>query len=342
VTTPPLRFSRPALAEALDRLIALEPPVMSAAVAVPSPSGVRRRATPFASLYRAARRRVGAPLAGQAAAALLARLRPGDHVLVTTGLVTAEIPCGETDGPTGALVLARALILGCRVRVTLLAESAVVPPLHAAADVLAAIEGDAPSWQRHLSLRPFPEDPAAAAAESRALWRRLAPTAVLSVEKLGPNDRGIIHTMRGKDVTATQARTDLLFALARRRGALTVGIGDRGNEIGLGGLGAGPARCQCPCGGRIACALAADVPVVAFSSNWGAHAVVAALAAARGMPHLLHRPAAEARMLRRLVRSGVVDGATRRREVTVDGASLSIQVALVALFAALVAGPPPS
>jgi D-glutamate cyclase len=340
MTTPPLRYSQPVLAEALDRLIALEPPVVPAAVAAPSAG--RRRATPFASLYRAARRRVGGPLAGQAAAALLARLRPGDQVLLTTGLVAAGIPCGETDGPTGTLVLARALILGCRVRVTLLAEAAVVPPLQAAADILAAVEGDAPSWRRSLALRPFPEDPAAAAFESRALWRRLAPTAVLSIEKLGPNDRGVIHTMRGQDVTATQARTDLLFALATERGALTVGIGDRGNEIGMGGLAGGVARCQCPCGGRIACALTADVPVVAYTSNWGAHAVAAALAAARGMPHLLHRPAAEARMLRGLVRCGVVDGVTRRREATVDGASLSIQVALVGLFAALAAGPPPS
>jgi hypothetical protein len=77
--------------------------------------------------------------------------------------------------------------------------------------------------------------------------------------------------------------------------------------------------------------------VVAFASNWGAHAVTAALAAYLGRPGLLHRPQSEARMLRRIVRAGAVDGATRKRVPTVDGTALTVQAALLALLRALVA-----
>jgi hypothetical protein len=144
--------------------------------------------------------------------------------------------------------------------------------------------------------------------------------------------------MLGQDVTPTQARTDFLFPLARRGGILTIGVGDRGNEIGLGGLLRGAGRCGCPCRGEVACVVRARMPVVAFSSNWGAHAVSAALADRLRNPRLLHRPKGEARMLQRMVRAGAVDGITLERRPTVDGGGLALQTAVVGMLAALVAG----
>jgi hypothetical protein len=81
------------------------------------------------------------------------------------------------------------------------------------------------------------------------------------------------------------------------------------------------------------------VPVVAFSSNWGAHAMTAALAAVTRMPRLLPRPQSEVRMLRRLARAGVVDGVTRRRAPSVDGGGLSLQAAILTLLHALIETP---
>ena len=332
------------LAQALDHVIALEPALGAAASVRPGPATDPFRDPPaaergdFARLYRAARRRVGRPLAAQAALALHTRLGRGDRVLLTTGLVAAGIPRGETDGPSGTLALARALILSRRVRATILAEDAVVPALAAAAAVLAASEEDGAFWLPGLTLQGISARVEDAERESRALWRDLRPVAIVSIEKLGPNGRGVIHNMRGQDVTATQARTDLLFAMANAARRLTVGVGDRGNEIGMGGLGTG-ARCQCPCGGRIACAVPAAVPVVAFSSNWGAQAMTAALAAVTRMPRLLPRPQSEVRMLRRLARAGVVDGVTRRRAPSVDGGGLALQAAILTLLHSLIETP---
>jgi hypothetical protein len=289
-------------------------------------------------LYRAARRRSRAPLADAAARAILAQVRPGAQVILTTGLVTLRIPRGETDGPTGTLALARALILGLKARVLVLTESEVLPVLEAGAAALGASERDENDWRTLLTVRPFPVDPAAAAEASRRLLAVEPPPAVISVEKLGPNARGVVHTMRGEDVTSHQARTDLLFSLAKRRRLVTIGVGDRGNEIGMGGLLARQARCACPCGGSIACAVEARFPVVAFTSNWGAHAVTAALAGYLGREGLLPRPASEARMLRRMVRAGAVDGATRQRLPTVDGSGVALQVAFLGMLHALLKG----
>ncbi|HEU5393893.1 MAG TPA: hypothetical protein VFV36_03745, partial [Candidatus Methylomirabilis sp.] len=75
------------LAETLDRLITLELPkngrrLLASHVASRgvTPDGV-------GELYRTARRRFGAPLADGAAAAFLHRTRPGDRLVITTGLV---------------------------------------------------------------------------------------------------------------------------------------------------------------------------------------------------------------------------------------------------------------
>jgi hypothetical protein len=323
----------PSLAESLDLLLRLTPPLPWEGRGTLRPSGP---SLSLDHLYRAARRAVGLPLADAAARALLARVAPGGRVVLTTGLVTPHIPCGETDGPPGTLALARALIVGLKASALILAEPQVVPVLERGAAALAASEGDGDAWQARLKIRPFPSDAGRAGAASRRLIADRAPAAVISIEKLGPNGHGVIHTMRGEDVTRYQARTDLLFALAARRGVLTVGIGDRGNEIGMGGLLRRPARCACACRGSIACTVPAQYPVTAFTSNWGAHAVAAALAAYVGQPRLLPKPESEARMLRVMVRAGAVDGVTRQQVPTVDGTGLALQMALLRMLHALV------
>jgi hypothetical protein len=300
----------------------------------PGPDGTPSET--LAALYRSARQRTRSPLADGAGRALLRAARPGRGLVITTGLVTADIPAGETDGPPGAAVLARALALGCGAEVLLLTEAPVVPILAAALETLAGAAGDASPWRERVSLEAFPAEPGAARSHARGLWTAVRPAAVVAVEKLGPNARGIVHTMRGEDVTPTQARVELLFGMARRRGVLTVGVGDRGNEIGMGGLLRTRARCGCGCGGSIACSVAAERPVVALTSNWGSYAVAAALAARTGRPVLLHAPHAEAEVLRAIARAGAVDGVTRRRGPSVDGGSLALQTAVVAGLQAFV------
>ena len=101
------------------------------------------------------------------------------------------------------------------------------------------------------------------------------------------------------------AKLDHVFEQARERGIATIGIGDLGNELGLGSLRATVeaatafgARCLCPCEAGMACDVPSDVPVVAGVSNWGAYGVGAALAYLLEDDDILHGPAIEEEMLR--------------------------------------------
>ncbi len=288
-------------------------------------------------LHALARRLQGGPLAGHAAT-LLARIPEEAVVLLATGAgAPPHLPAGETDGPPGVIFLARALRHLRRARPVLLTESRMLAPLKAAAvaaDLVAPVE-------------ELPEGPASPEAAGLLLARH-RPAALVVVEKLGENERGVIHDMRGEDVGASHASLASLVAAAKEAGALTVAIGDRGNEVGFGLIaGSLPAtalrrrRCVCPCGGTILSSVATEALVVAATSNWGAYAVTAALALLAGREDLLPDPAVEAAVREACVAAGARDGVTREAVPTVDGTSPEAQAAVLTLLRAAVAGGPP-
>jgi hypothetical protein len=280
-------------------------------------------------LYRTARRLQKAPLTFLGALRLSETVRSGDAVLLMTGAGgPPEFPAGETDGPLGVAVLARALHLGLGARPFAISEERNLGPLRAVLQVTGTRCG----------LLPFPCGREEAGVR---LVEKLRPAAVISVEKLGPNPKGVIHDMRGRDVSASHASVRGLVDGARERGILTAAVGDRGNEVGFGlltGPGARPrlrtARCRCPCRGTIGCDVRADVLVVSSISNWGAYGVVACLQSIVGR-HLLHTPQEEAAMLDAAVRAGARDGVTHASTLTVDGADLALQQAVMTLLAAI-------
>src|SRR5439155_15708911 len=133
----------------------------------------------------------------------------------------------------------------------------------------------------------MPYDAATAAGWTRALFDRYRPKAVVASEKLGPNEKGIIHAASGvhrpgnSDVDAA-----CLFAEAKSRGLVTVSIGDVGNELGYGIvhdevaaiLGALGRDCGHGCGAGIVSSVGCDVLIHAANSDWGAYALAGALA----------------------------------------------------------------
>ncbi len=302
-------------------------------------TGSTSRARDLSRLYQAARSLAVEPLCAAAARRLEAALRPGAAVLLLTGAGAAPaLPRGETDGPLGAAVLARGLALAFGVRPFLVAEARFRRPIMATLDALADGSRNA-GWRRAVRYAPFPLRRDRAGLAATALWDRVKPAAVISIERLGPNDLGITHNAIGEDVSSTHAGVEALFALARRRRVLTIGVGDRGNELGFGRvmrrrlrIPAMSRRCACPCRSPIACAIPADLVVVSSVSNWGAYAIVAGLALGLGDPRLLHRPIDEARMLKACVLAGARDGLSGRRELTVDGLPLPMQRDVVTLL----------
>jgi hypothetical protein len=248
-----------------------------------------------------------------AAARALARSR---RVLITTGFAVGPgLP--ETDGPPGAASLGRALrALGKAV--TYVTDAVTVPPLQAA---LRALGEPVAVVTFHGA-----GDPEGAA---RRVLAEHDPTHLVSIERPGRTADGEYRSVRGESVRAWNGPLDALFLAAPRR-VVTIGIGDGGNEIGMGNVRARIARA-----GRRARAIASVVRVrhlvVAGTSNWGAYGVVAEL----GRLHrraLLHSGDEERRVVEACVEAGAVDGITRRRDATVDGLPLPAHVGMLELL----------
>jgi len=257
------------------------------------------------------------------AAAAARSLSRGRRTLLTTGF-TVGPGQPETDGPPGTAALGRALRrLGHKV--TYVTDEVTVPALEAALDALG----------EPTAVLAFDGAPDAIAAARRVLAAE-APTHLVSIERPGRTRDGDYRNARGESVRQWNAPLDALFLAAPRRVA-TVGIGDGGNEIGMGNVRARIART-----GALPRSIASVVRVkhlvVAGTSNWGAWGVVAELSRLAGRP-LLHSADEERRMVEACVAAGAVDGISRRREATVDGLPLAAHVGMLELLR-LFAAPP--
>jgi len=248
-------------------------------------------------------------------------LRGARRVLIVTGF-TVEPGMPETDGPPGAAVLGRALRrLGARV--SYVTDGPNVPLVEAALKTL-----DEPS-----DVLVYPGGPNGA----RPLLTAEKPTHLVAIERPGRNRDGDYLNMRGDSVAGWNAPIDDLFVVgegvARPRAEtrpVTVGIGDGGNEIGMGVVRAKIARID-PLRARIATVVRVDHLVVAGVSNWGSYGVVAALSRLAGS-ELLHTPELERRLIAACVAAGACDGVTRRREPTVDSLGADTHAGVVDLL----------
>ncbi len=213
-------------------------------------------------------------------------------VLLTTGFYVAGF--AETDGPLGTAALARALkelgfspviVTDCYCKGYFEAEGIET--------VYLALDADD--------------------AEAALLLDKYHPAGLISVERCGRDKNGVYANMRGVDIGRGTAPCDALFLSAAGR-IPTIGVGDGGNEIGMGNvawaveerLSLTPAR------------VGADRLVIATVSNWGAYGIIAALSELTGSCLLLTFREAES-FLRRTVAMGSVDGISHEHTARVDG-----------------------
>ncbi len=284
----PTREQR-AMGEGIDRLISAEI----------SGRGV------IGELYAAARRTQEGPLCLEAAARLLGAVRKGDVVVLATGWPTYPWFAGEQDGPVGAATLARALVLGIGARPVIVTDPVNVDPCAAAirgAGLYVRPADDALRLPTTAAVAPFPLEWDEADARAHRMLESLHPAALVAIERPGANEHRQYHSAGGKSLTDHCAKIDTLFAAARGKGILTIGIGDGGNEIGCAAIRdtvlrvvPNARRCACPCGGSVVPVVETDVLITAVVSNWGAYGVEAAMALLLGRPEVLHSRAVDAR-----------------------------------------------
>ena len=242
---------------------------------------------------------------------------------IVTGFTvpTATPPAGETDGPLGVVFLARALRDLCPVAVWTDANS--VNGLGVGLDTAAA---DCSHFTIPPASAPWPM----ILADEWRPWLeglRLRPplSHLIAVERVGPSwADGRCYSMRGNDITDQTPPAHHLFdETARFAPDVTqIGIGDGGNEIGMGRVPWATIARNIPNGNRIACRVRTHQTIVAGVSNWGAYALAAGVFVLRGVrpPDDLFDPDREREILEVMVREGpLVDGVTGQQTATVDG-----------------------
>ncbi len=300
-------------------------------------------------LYDAARAYHDMPLSLLAATTLRTHIKPLDTFFVTTGwMLPGTYPYTETDGPIGAAILGRALALGLRARMVVLTEPEVVDAVKAccrAAGLNVLSEDDLQEAPRpphdgnaYCIVKAFPYGDSEAIEESRKLFDRYAPKAMVAIEKSGPNADGQYCMVDGSDNSDCVIRAARLFEEAARREVCTIGIGDRGNEIGFGTIQEVPQKLL-PFGPQAVCTTEVDVLVTAAVSNWGASAIAAALAIILKNPDLLHDAVTEARLLDAAIGAGAVDGFSHRPILQTDGMGVRVHAAIVEVLNEIVRAP---
>ena len=328
------------VAEHIDRLVCT--------VEMRFRSGLPRGVT--VPLYEAARRAQGGqPLAYLAAAALRERVRAGSHVLVVTGAgAPPGLPRGETDGPPGAAAIVRAVDWGLGAKPVIVTEARHAAPIVASVEALgvAVVDPEVFRGRSHTAvLETLPTGLEADRVRTAEIFERYQPAAAVFVEKGGPNEAGMYHSImgigRGPDIMANAFH---IVDLARQRQCLTIGIGDGGNEIGFGMIrdtvmDVQPygRQCQCPCGKGVATVTATDVLVAASISNWGAYGISACLSLLLNRPDVLQTEEMERFMLERCVAAGGEDGAYGAPLLMVDGTWGRTQEAVITMLRNIVA-----
>ncbi|MBI3838491.1 MAG: DUF4392 domain-containing protein [Planctomycetia bacterium] len=270
-----------------------------------------------------------APLdTGQLCASAVHLARHASGVAIVTGFCAQvnDRVTAETDGPPGALYLARALLaLGFDVLV--ISDSYALPLIEVGCDL----------WRLDRKiLVEFPFEDGAPAAAARARngppwddktdrWlnqffasgpvHRLSHLIV--IERPGPShtfesfekqpraaaaprerflaevpaeDRNLCHNMRGQSINGLTAKTHRLFEWISENHLpiTTIGIGDGANEIGMGRF-AWELLVEAVGDGparRIACRIATDFTLLAGVSNWAAYALALAVCRLGGQADL--------------------------------------------------------
>ena len=240
-------------------------------------------------------------------------LRLGRRVAIVSGFYIPSARAGETDGPPGAKAIGDALaLLGLDVDYV---TDAVNAPIFEAMGIRPTVLAVDPN-----RVRPSGESgPVVRAID--AYLDAYEPTHLVAIERVGRAQDGRYRNMQGVDISDTTEPLDELFLQATRRGISTIGIGDGGNEIGMGNVFAETMQ-DIPYGPVIACTVPTDFCVVAGVSNWGGYGLVGALSVL-GDQDLLPSALDVEQDIRRAVAGGAVDGVTHRRDPTVDGLDLA-------------------
>ncbi|CAI8024583.1 D-glutamate cyclase, mitochondrial [Geodia barretti] len=234
-------------------------------------------------------------------------------VVITTGFYILMSDAPETDGPPGAFAIGNA--------VRDLGHPVIYVADRPVAGMMASWLGHAGDSSRVVDF-PISDDAPSNDASAAAIVDEFGPALMVSIERCSPDAAGIYRNMRSRDISPQTARVDRLFGL----GLPSIGIGDGGNEIGMGNLADVVAGAdQLP---DQPAAVGCDHLVISSTSNWGGYGLVAALSLEVGR-NLLPNVDTDADCIRFLVDAGAVSGVSGEHDYLVDEFTLDENAAVL-------------
>ncbi|KFP60515.1 hypothetical protein N322_11871, partial [Cariama cristata] len=262
-------------------------------------------------------------------------------VLITTGFPThfTYEPPEENDGPPGALAIA-AILQALEKEVAIVTDQRAMnlnKKIIEEAVQLGILKRPVPllSYQRESA------DSALMFLTEKGNPGRPRFQHLIAIERAGMAADGNYYNARKVNIKHLVDPIDELFLAAQTiPGVTTTGVGDGGNELGMGKV-KDAVKKHIKNGDVIACDVEADFTIVAGVSNWGGYAIACALyilstceihdrylRKAVGFPQLskkmvwlssLPSVSKEEKLLKTLVRHGVRSGKTASLEMEVDG-----------------------
>ena len=234
-------------------------------------------------------------------AAELILTKPGT-VLITTGFYILNAKSPETDGPPGALAIGNALKrLGYDVHFVTDHQTLELMQ-HLCSKDVNLIEFPITSYEKSISF-------------SKDIIAKLEPELLISIERCAPDGNGVYRNMRDLDISDNTAKIDLLFELHDN----TIGIGDGGNEIGMGNIRTGIVNSNTLVSYPVI--TTTNQLIISSVSNWGGLGLVAALSLKSGH-NLLPSESDHSDAIKTIVDLGAVDGVSGIRDYLVDGFSI--------------------
>jgi hypothetical protein len=235
----------------------------------------------------------------------------GSHIVIVTGFVVKAAKAGETDGPPGALILAKTLEKMGK-KVTLITDPVSGEILKAGIkelDIEASLI---------IVTNPMVEG----LVETLLVKEKVSH--LLAIERPSRAGDGHFYSMRGEAISDYVTNTDLLFHQAKDLGITTIGIGDGGNEVGMANIRDYVCK-EIPLGDQICATTYVDYLLIGGVSNWVAYGLSAALSIVK-QKLLMHDRHEEIRLLKKMVSAGAVDGMAQRPVLKVDGIDLEINL----------------